>query len=120
MLKPNILQRRLLLLFWFGIMTVGSLLPSRNIPRIQFDIIAPDKIAHVLLYAGFAFLLGASYRRLSAGYVWGISAGIGIAFECLQPLLSARQFEVYDMLANAVGAAIGLIVLNLIIKQAKM
>lgn len=81
---------------------------------------APDKIAHILLYAGLAFLLSASYRRWPAGRVWGVSVGLGMGIECLQPLVAARQFEAYDLLANAVGATLGLIVLNFIIKQAKM
>lgn len=101
-------------------MTLGSLLPPRHIPRVRLDIMSPDKLAHLLLYAGFAFLLGASYRRWPWASVWGISVGIGVAFECLQPILSARQFEAYDMLANAAGATLGLVILNLILKQAKM
>lgn len=81
-----------------------SLTPSP--PKI--DIEQGDKLGHFLGYgtimAWFAWLYPARPARI--GYALGFVA-MGVALEFVQGALGYRTFEVFDMLANALGVMIG-------------
>lgn len=73
-----------------------------------------DKGMHFGAYAGLAFLLGLylgagrpmRWRRYLAAF--GIVIGYGVLDELLQIPLESRSGDPYDLLADAIGAAIGL------------
>lgn len=81
-----------------------SLMPSP-------DIGGNDKVMHYLTYfllsAGFSTLVR-HHRSLIAVAIGLI--GYGILLELLQGMTGYRYLEVYDMLANSVGVACGLLV----------
>jgi len=67
-----------------------------------------DKLAHFTAYGSmvfwFAMLFNGRYRQV--GIVIAFAA-MGAAIEFLQGLTDYRSFEVADMVANAIGAALG-------------
>ncbi len=66
-----------------------------------------DKAQHVLAY----FVLAAAWVQATRGRRWPVTAAVvfalGLALELLQGLGSARQLQVTDMAANAIGVALG-------------
>ena len=116
----HLLQMRqvwlVLALIWAGIVLFYSLQPSVELPGI-FRLVQ-DLVLHFGAYAGVSFLL-MGYSRSSAGplKVSVLSFGYGLAVEVLQPVVAeGRVFSWYDVVANSVGIASG-IVLALFIRK---
>jgi VanZ family protein len=67
-----------------------------------------DKLAHFAAYGSLAFWFGMLFdgrgRQLLAALGF---AAMGVALEFLQGLTDYRTFEIADMVANAIGAALG-------------
>jgi len=64
-----------------------------------------DKLGHFVVYGVLMFWFAQLYPRRSlyaAGFI-----GLGIALEFAQGWLGYRSFELYDMLANALGVLLG-------------
>lgn len=88
-----------------------SLLPIRG---PDLDLPNSDKLNHALAYSVltlyFGQLVGAGWRRRGAVVLGLFAYGIGI--EALQALLPPRSAELADLVANLVGIAIGLALLQ--------
>ena len=103
---PSLRYRRIWLLLAWGIVTsvvVLSLIP------VEVDLgEGRDKLAHFLAYGslslGFGMLFGGRARQLRIALAF---AAMGVAIEFLQGLTDYRTFEIADMIANAIGAALG-------------
>ena len=86
---------------------VASLLPSTSLPEPSFTGI--DKVEHLLAYgllSGYAVLLFATARahRVTAFAL----VALGVAMEGAQAMLTtSRLADPGDMLANALGVALG-------------
>jgi len=67
-----------------------------------------DKLAHFVAYGSLAFWFGMLFegRGRQLGAALGFAA-MGVALEFLQGLTDYRTFEIADMIANAIGAAVG-------------
>jgi VanZ family protein len=67
-----------------------------------------DKLAHFAAYGGLSFWFGMLFegRGRQLGAALGFAA-MGVALEFLQGLTDYRTFEIADMIANAIGAAVG-------------
>lgn len=108
-LVPGIRQMRILWLLAAVAVVVGSLLPShssaiRALERLPFS----DKAEHTAMYALLVVLPGIRERRRVV-LVAALSAILlGIGLEVAQLLTGWRDFEVADMLADAVGVCLGL------------
>ena len=67
-----------------------------------------DKLAHFVAYGSMSFWFGLLYggrvRQLGIAIAF---AAMGVALEFLQGLTDYRTFEIADMIANAIGAALG-------------
>jgi VanZ family protein len=81
-----------------------SLTPSP--PKVDFEY--SDKVGHLLAYGSLMFWFSQLYlaRRTRLAYAAGFAA-MGVALEFIQGWTGYRDFEVYDMLANATGVAVG-------------
>jgi len=81
-----------------------SLTPSP--PKVDFE--QSDKVGHLLAYGGLMFWFCQLYlgRRTRLAYAAGFAA-MGVALEFIQGWTGYRDFEVYDMLANGTGVALG-------------
>jgi len=75
-------------------------------PQIDFE--QSDKVGHFLAYGGLMFWFCQMYHRSRTrlAYAAGFIA-MGIAIEFLQRATGYRSFEVYDMVADALGVALG-------------
>lgn len=90
----------------------GSLMPPSNLPDIQFG--AADKWEHLVAYGVQAALtLRALFALTRLGPAARCAAAVvlctvwGILMEFLQTLTPLRSYELYDMLADVLGALLG-------------
>ena len=98
--------------FWLaGIcaVVIGSLLPQLGPPS---DGILPlDKIAHFLAYAVLALLpMARIYRRELAFITTASIPVMGMLLEYAQRGVAGRDFSPEDMIANNLGALIGILI----------
>jgi VanZ family protein len=90
--------------------TIGSLLPGDAVGAVGT---LPDWLRH-----GFGYFLLGLLAALAFTTVprWIVFLGVfayGALIEVLQPIVADRDFELTDMAANAVGAALGVLVATL-------
>jgi len=81
-----------------------SLTPSP--PKVDFE--QSDKVGHFLAYGSLMFWFSQLYvaPKTRLAYAAGFAA-MGVALEFIQGWTGYRDFEVYDMLANGTGVALG-------------
>lgn len=102
-------------ILWFIITTVLLVLPGPDIPSVSFlDIIYFDKWVHAGLFGGMTFLFSFPFiRKYKAPkklliYIAILSALYGVAMEYVQKYIAfERDFDYFDMAADAVGCIIG-------------
>jgi VanZ family protein len=104
--------RELLRGLWFLAslaVVMGSILSADSMPIRTLDRLSvSDKVEHTIMYAVLAFL-PAIYER--PGIVIAAATGaiaLGVLLEFAQLLSGWRQFEVGDMVADAIGVCLGL------------
>ena len=104
-LNPQPHRRVWLLLGWGMVVsvTVLSLIP------VEVDLSeGRDKVAHFIAYGGMTFWFAALSRgRLRQIGIALAFAAMGVAIEYLQRTTDYRTFDVADMAANGIGAALG-------------
>ena len=92
----------------------GTLLGGVNVGSMQSLISTipfNDKGAHFLIYGALAFALTLIIQKPPIAVKGAILlTGVGVAEEFRQRFVSGRTFEVADMVANGLGAAVGLVV----------
>ena len=94
---------------WLVLVTALSLMPADAESLSMFP--HADKLAHSLFYLGFTFLLGwgvkmSKWKLILSGTLYGI------LMEILQEWMGwGRIFDMFDILANIIGALIGTIIL---------
>jgi VanZ family protein len=79
-----------------------SLLPPDNLPQA---VAVSDKVAHALAYAGLGALAVLSSLRWPAAVA--VVVAFGLLVEIAQGISGYRSFEWADLLADAIGAALG-------------
>jgi VanZ family protein len=93
------------------------LLPSDSFPDAQ--VLSYDKIGHLGVFLILTFLISWSFDRqkrhsrhkiYSLKYALTISIVYGSVLELLQQLIPGRMTDVYDFVANTIGAIVGTIV----------
>ena len=89
---------------WAATIVWLSLTPSP--PTI--DLAQGDKLGHLAGYGMLMYWFCQLYagRRARVGYALGFAL-MGIALELAQRSLGYRTYELFDMLANALGVALG-------------
>jgi VanZ family protein len=123
--KKNILktlQNYWLSFAWAGVIAFLSLTAGSNLPKLDWDLLSPDKFGHFTVYGLLSFLLLRDYSKGNGKetvaflkqpslYVWFAATAFGFLMEWSQYLFTPdRCFEYPDMLANAFGAALGAVV----------
>jgi VanZ family protein len=118
-------------ILWSVVIWTLSLLPGRHLPAIPdfYQLLKPDKIIHLILFAAFVFLLLQSIlKQYGYGFLrfYGIiialitGIGFGALTEYLQYSINInRSGNIYDFIANTLGCLIGL-ALFLILRRKKM
>jgi VanZ family protein len=84
-------------------------------PHVDFE--QSDKVGHFLAYGGTMFWFCLIYRRARTRLAYAaLFIAMGVAIEYIQRWTGYRSFEVYDMLADAVGVILGWAVALLLFK----
>lgn len=75
---------------------------------VRIDVAQGDKLGHLAGYGTLMFWFCQLYARrdVRAAYAGGFAL-LGVALEFAQGALGYRTFEGFDMLANALGVALG-------------
>ena len=115
----NLLGRKQIFLFclcYTSIVTILFLLPGKKLPATKLPL---DKVVHTLVNAGLFFfwiLCGLAFskgkkRKVLVLIIAGLCILYGIIIEVLQEtLVPLRQADIWDVVANAVGIILGIIV----------
>ncbi|HEY1240567.1 MAG TPA: VanZ family protein [Bryobacteraceae bacterium] len=113
MIPHGALAKRWLRTVWFaaiGVVIVASLLPSNSLPMRALDWLDfSDKFEHALAYFVLALLPALHERRSFVAAAALGAAGLGIALEYGQLYSGWRDFEVGDMIADAIGVCGGVL-----------
>ncbi len=105
---------------WMSVILLFSVLPF---PDGLALVVSPfDKLIHFAEYAILALLImGALYRSETATFEKNalftliLAGGYGIVMELLQHFVPGRAMELYDMVADIVGVATGIILGKLVL-----
>ncbi len=103
---------------WLAGIFLLTLLPGSYFPRISsfWSLFSPDKLIHIALFSGLAFLLGFGLKRqypnltVHCIFIWVvlISTFIALLTELLQWYLPIkRDGNIYDAIADFAGVFIG-------------
>lgn len=78
-----------------------------------------DKLVHLCEYFLFAWLLARAFRAGPRAFrnAWSMAVGYGIAIELVQAMIPWRSAELLDAIANAIGAALGIYVAKMMVKE---
>jgi len=96
---------------WVGLILVASSIPDISTPR---GFAARDKIIHISEYGVLAVLVavalreGFRWRRSTCAWIaFAISLAVGALDEAYQCTVGGREADLWDFLADGVGAAVG-------------
>jgi VanZ family protein len=109
-------NRLLLPIIWF--LTITWLSTKGGISLPGFKLIGTDKLAHAAAYALLSWLLLKAYNSKNTSVyrnVWLFAFVYGAFMEFIQfTFFPNRFFEFDDMLANGIGAGIGVLVYHFV------
>ncbi|MBI4931233.1 MAG: VanZ family protein [Bacteroidetes bacterium] len=111
----SFLKYNLLSLLWAILILVLCLMPGKDLPSLT--IFEYDKIVHFLIYLLLAIMMYYGWRKQNSFLslhkntlikILLITTIYGFAVEIMQELFTAdRHFDIFDALANSVGAVAG-------------
>lgn len=95
-----------------------SVMPSKSLPKIDLELVSPDKLAHALVYSILALTIfwGLSRKgnlnRKTIIMAICLCSTYGILMEMAQYLFfPGRYFEFLDIIANIIGSIASLLFL---------
>lgn len=93
-----------------ALILIAVLIPGKDLPDV--DIGRMDKLVHVGMFTLWALAVRYDFNRKPFPYMVAFLAGLAFsAFtEVVQILVEGRTFDVYDLLADALGVGVGLAV----------
>ena len=102
-----------LLIGWAWVAGIWYLSLSPEPPSVDFGMTFSDKILHAGSYGVLmAWFLQLYHRRDSRITCMIAFIGMGVLLEYIQSMTSYRQFEYVDMLANAVGVMLAVLIVR--------
>ncbi|MGW8121295.1 VanZ family protein [Roseivirga echinicomitans] len=107
---------------WTIVLAVLMLLPQDSFPESK--LLSYDKVGHVGVFAVLSFLILWGKRKKNKGllenkhlyYSLTICIVYGLVLESLQSVVPGRMTDVYDLLANTIGAIAGVVVFSTFMK----
>ena len=113
MLGWKIFRYKIVALLWFLIMSILFFLPGSELPQENWlDAVHFDKIVHIALFATLLFLWRSAFDLKIKNYtsILLISAILyGFLVEVIQLCwVQGRSFDLFDVLADAMGSFLGL------------
>ncbi|MGH1436835.1 MAG: VanZ family protein [Lewinella sp.] len=107
-------------LVWAVVIFYLSTMPGPQLPRIDW-LMTPDKFGHAAVYGilamGIFFSIKSCYTNSKTVYRWSflLASGYGAAMELIQfSFFPDRYFELWDIVANIIGAFVALWLLKII------
>lgn len=102
---------------WTLLILVACIIPGREVPDVHLPLI--DKWVHFVLFGGFSFLwLCTRVRPVPATGIMVFLAAVllGYLVELIQGsgITSGRSYDVYDIVADAVGGLLGVLLFFLL------
>lgn len=102
-------------ILWAAIILGICLMPGRDLPKVE--LINADKLAHFICYVLLALFTFYGWQKQNS-FAWFhvntfikilfITSVYGFAVEIMQHVFTAdRHFDLYDALANSIGAVAG-------------
>jgi len=110
---------------WASVIFIIIAIPGTYIPKPHgiWEMLSPDKIVHLLMFAPFSFLLAWGLFRTKKrwGLIFFLSTFFGIIYAISTELLQfyviiGRNGNIYDALADIIGVSIGLILFYILYK----
>lgn len=107
----------LLWVVWAIALAALMLSPSDSFPESK--LLSYDKLGHIGVYMIFTYLLSLAFQKqthseklkiISLKLALTISIVYGAILELFQQMVPGRMTDLYDLIANAIGAVIGTIV----------
>ncbi len=106
------LKKYYLAILWAIISLAACGINGQSLPRVSFELIGIDKLAHFILFGMQSFLIIFAHQKGRVGIDWkqvhvAIAIGIiyGIFIEFLQyAVFVNRSYDYVDMAADALGA----------------
>lgn len=110
MLSPR--RALVLAILWTSGILLACLIPGNEVPDIHIPLI--DKWVHFIIFAGFSFLWLSAFISATATravLIFILSILLGYAVELLQDsgITSGRSYDVYDIVADTIGGALGVL-----------
>lgn len=111
-------------IIWTIILAVLMLLPQDAFPESK--LLSYDKLAHISVFAVFSVLVLSGYAIRSKDkdnktkhrkQALTICLVYGLLLEVLQQFVPGRMSDIYDLVANFIGALLGVIVFTFFIKN---
>ena len=94
--------------YWMAIF-VATHIPAASLPKVDVS----DKTAHVVAYAGLAFLMCWAIPTGSYVLRWTVIGCLGLAYACLdeftQNFIPGRTYDNFDILADVIGVGLGIL-----------
>ena len=95
------------------IILIAVLLPGSSLPDVSsFGL---DKIIHFTLFFGWAVAVRYDFPAVKKMLVFSLGILFSFITEILQLFAEDRSYDLYDMLADSLGLAMGLILSHLVI-----
>lgn len=104
-------------IIWLVLIFILGLTPGKSMPSTDLWVMLSfDKVAHFIVFGVFSMLLIIGFtkqysylfmRYHAAKMAVGTSLFVGLLIEIIQSFIPGRSLEVYDLLANSIGAFIG-------------
>lgn len=111
---------QILTLLWAAVILVLSTMPGQQLPKIDW-LMTPDKFGHAAVYGiftvglFFSLVPYAKHARQNRWLAFTIASVYGIGMEVIQyAFFPGRYFEIWDIVANIIGAFAAIIFLKLI------
>ncbi|MES2387478.1 MAG: VanZ family protein [Bacteroidota bacterium] len=103
---------------WAAFILLLTLMPGSSLPSLTFmDAFRPDKVAHFVVFAIQALLLITAFikhnpRSIAARHTFiaapVLSSVFGMLIELAQTTVPGRSYELADLLADSLGALLGI------------
>lgn len=90
---------------WAALLFGLSSLPAGSTPTSPFSFPGDDKVVHAALYAVLGALLRVALGR--TGPAIALAAAYGVTDEVHQAFVPGRDADVFDWIADVVGAVVG-------------
>lgn len=104
---------------WALVILISSLFPTSEVPTVTWPY--ADKVMHFGIYAVLAVLMLRGFALYNINHMQGyiftliLGMGYGILMELVQLFVPGRQADVFDIMANTMGLACGIILRRLIL-----